>query len=177
MSSNIPQNLSSNNNTSFNLSFLVNMSAARWFSGNEKINISSLNSDFKSQIPKSQIFEITSMVFNIPKHKREILSKYKCYFDENSNTLTMVINEEISFAEFTKEIMMNLFTFTQKVGIDTICFLLSKKNAQYGRIFQDLMIVGFKSNEKQKEVVIDGDTYKVLEIASNSDDEIEEFFF
>ena len=39
------------------------------------------------------------------------------------------------------------------------------------------MIVGFKSNEKQKEVVIDGDTYKVLEIASNSDDEIEEFFF
>ena len=89
----------------------------------------------------------------------------------------MVINEEISFAEFTKEIMMNLFTFTQKVGIDTICFLLSKNNPQYGRIFQDLMIVGFKSNEKQKEVVIDGDTYKVLEIASNSDDEIEEFFF
>ena len=72
---------------------------------------------------------------------------------------------------------MNLFTFAKKVKIDTICFLLSKKNQQYGRIFQDLMIVGFKPNEKQKEVNIEGNTYKVLEIAPNSDEEIEEFFF
>jgi len=173
----IPQNLSSNINSSFNLSFLVNMGAARWFSGQDKINISTLNSNFKTKIPKSQIFEISSMVFNISKHKKEILSKYKCFFDEESNTLTLVINEEISFAEFTKEIMMNLFTFAKKVKIDTICFLLSKKNQQYGRIFQDLMIVGFKPNEKQKEVNIEGNAYKVLEIAANSDEEIEEFFF
>jgi len=39
------------------------------------------------------------------------------------------------------------------------------------------MIVGFKPNEKQKEVNIEGNAYKVLEIAPNSDEEIEEFFF
>ena len=177
MLSNFPQNLTSSSNSSFNLSFLVNLGAARWFSGNEKLNISSLNSEFKSHIPKSQVFEISSMFFNITKHKKEILSKYKCFFDETSNTLTLILNEQISFTEFTKEIMMNLFTFTQKVGIDYICFLLSKKNKQYGRIMQDLMIVGFKPNEKIKEINIEGNIYKVMEIPAYSDEEIEEFFF
>ena len=177
MSSNFSKNLTSSQNSSFNLSFLVNLGAARWFSGNEKLNISSLNPEFKSQIPKSKVFEISSMFFNITKHKKEILSKYECIFDEASNTLTLILNEQISFSEFTKEIMMNLFAFTQKVGIDYICFLLSKKNKQYGRIMQDLMIVGFKPNEKKKEINIEGNTYKVMEISVNSDEEIEEFFF
>ena len=117
------------------------------------------------------------MFFNITKHKNEILSKYECYFDESNNTLTLIITENISFSEFTKEIMMNLFAFTQKVGIDTICFLLAKKNPQYARILQDLMIVGFKPNEKKKEINIEGNVFKVMEIAANSDEEIEEFFF
>ena len=177
MSSNYPQNLSSAQNSSFNLSFLVNMGASRWFSGGEKLNTSSLSPNFKSQIPKNQIFEISSMFFNITKHKNEILSKYECYFDESNNTLTLIISENISFSEFTKEIMMNLFAFTQKVGIDTISFLLAKKNPQYARILQDLMIVGFKPNEKKKEINIEGNVLKVMEIAANSDEEIEEFFF
>ena len=177
MSSNISQILSSKENTSFNLSFLVNIGASRWFTGENKLNISSLNPDFKTQLPKSQVFEISSMIFNIPKHKNEILSKYKCYYDEQSNTLTLIINENISFSEFTKEIMMNLFTFTQKVGIDTICFLIDKKNHGYGRIIQDLMIVGFKSNEKKNEIKIGGNLYKIMEIKANSDEEIKEFFF
>ena len=170
-------NTSSSENSSFNLSFLVNMGASRWFTCGEKLNASSLNSNFKSQIPKNKIFLISSMFFNITKHKQEILSKYESYFDEESNTLTLILSEKICFSEFTKEIMMNLFSFTQKVGIDTICFLLSKKNPQYARIIQDLMIVGFKSNEKKKEVTIDGNVYKVMEIPTNSDEEIKEFFF
>ena len=136
------------------------MGASRWFSGNEKLNTSSLSPEFKSQIPKNKIFEISSMFFNITKHKKEILSKYECYFDEAGNTLILILTEKITFNEFTKEIMMNLFTFTQKVGIDTICFLLAKKNPQYARIscnFHDFknysvdcdfffLFVRFKSN-------------------------------
>ena len=177
MSSNYPQNLSFKPNSSFNLSFLVNMGASRWFSGGEKLNTSSFSPNFKSQIPKNQIFEISSMFFNVTKHKKEILSKYECYFDETSNTLTLILTENISFSEFTKEIMMNLFSFTQKVGIDTICFLLSKKNPQYPKILQYLMIVGFKPNPNKKEIPLGSDVYKVMEIATNSDEEIEEFFF
>ena len=177
MSSYFPKNLFSSENSTFNLSFLVNMGTSRWFSGGEKLNTSSLNPEFKSQIPNKKVFEISSMFFNITKHKNEILSKYECYFDDASNTLTLILSENICFSEFTKEIMMNLFTFTQKVGIDTICFLLDKKNPQYARILQDLMIVGFKSNQNKKEVTIDGHIYKVMEIATNSDEEIQEFFF
>ena len=177
MSSNYPQNLSSKENSSFDLSFLVNTGASRWFSCGEKLNTSSLSPEFKTRIPKNKIFEISSKLFNITKHKHEVLSKYECFFDEASNTLTLILTEKISFSEFSKEIMMNLFTFSQKVGIDMICFLLSKKNPQYARILQDLMIVGFKPNEKKKEISIGSEVFKVMEIPANSDEEIEEFYF
>ena len=177
MSSNYPQNLSSKENSSFDLSFLVNTGASRWFSCGEKLNTSSLSPEFKTRIPKNKIFEISSKFFNITKHKHEVLSKYECFFDEASNTLTLILTEKISFSEFSKEIMMNLFTFSQKVGIDMICFLLSKKNPQYARILQDLMIVGFKPNEKKKEISIGSEVFKVMEIPANSDEEIEEFYF
>jgi len=170
-------NLDMSNISDFNLSFLVNMGASRWFYENEKVANNFLNKDFKKKIPKNNVFEINSMIFNIPKHKKEILSEYKCYYDEKSNTLTLILSEDICFSEFTKEIMMNLFTFTQKVGIDTICFLVDKKNPQYTRILQDLMIVGFKSNEKKKEVTIDDRVYKVMDMQVNVDSEIEEFYF
>ena len=177
MSSNYPQNLSTKENSSFDLSFLVNTGASRWFSCGEKLNTSSLSPEFKTRIPKNKIFEISSKFFNITKHKHEVLSKYECFYDEGSNTLTLILTEIISFNEFSKEIMMNLFSFTQKVGIDTICFLLSKKNPQYARILQDLMIVGFKPNEKKKEISIGSEVFKVMEIPANSDEEIEEFYF
>ena len=177
MSSNYPQNLSSKENSSFDLSFLVNTGASRWFSCGEKLNTSSLSPEFKTRIPKNKIFEISSKFFNITKHKHEVLSKYECFFDEASNTLTLILTEKISFSEFSKEIMMNLFTFSQKVGIDMICFLLSKKNPQYARILQDLMVVGFKPNEKKKEISIGSEVFKVMEIPANSDEEIEEFYF
>ena len=117
------------------------------------------------------------MIFNIPKHKKEILTQYKCYFDEKSNGLYLILSESICFSEFTKEIMMNLFDFSEKVGIKTISFLVSKKNPQFIRIMQDLMIVGFKSNEEMKEITIEGDNYKVMEIPVNIDEKIEEFYF
>lgn len=164
-------------NSNFNLSFLVNMGASRWFYGEEKTANSFLDEDFKNQIPKNEIFEINSMIFNIPKHKKEILTKYKCYFDEKSNSLFFILNKTISFSEFTKDIMMNLFTFCEKVGIDTINFLVAKQNPQYIRIIQDLLVVGFKSNEKMKEISIEDDCYNVLEIKVNSNEPIEEFYF
>ena len=68
--------------------------------------------------------------------------------------------------------------FCQKVGIETIYFLVAKKNAQYIRIVQDLMIVGFEVDENLKTVNIDGKVYKVLMLTVKEEyDEIEEVFF
>lgn len=166
------------NKSNFNLSFLVDVGETKWYNGEEKQSNDFLNKDLKSQIPKSQIFEINSLIFNITKHKKEILTKYNCFFDEKSNSLSLIISEDVCFSDFTKEIMMNLFDFAQKVGIETIYFLVAKKNAQYLRIIQDLMVVGFEIDENLKTVKIDGNVYKVLNLPIKEDyDEIEEVFF
>jgi hypothetical protein len=162
----------------FNLSFLVDVGQTKWFQGEEKQDNGFLNKGLKNQIPKSKIFEINSLIFNIAKHKREILTKYQCSYDEESNSLSFILTEDICFSDFTKEIMMNIFEFCQKVGIDTIYFLIAKKNAQYIRIVQDLMIVGFEVDESLKTVNIEGNVYKVLMLPVKEDyDEIEEVFF
>ena len=67
--------------------------------------------------------------------------------DENSNGLLLILNDSASFSEFTKEIMMDLFKFCEKVGIKTYEILISKKHPQYVQLFEELLIVGFKSNE------------------------------
>ena len=164
--------------SNFNLSFLVDVGETKWYNGEEKQSNDFLNKDLKNKIPKSQIFEINSLIFNITKHKKEILTKYNCFYDEKSNSLSLIISEDLCFSDFTKEIMMNLFDFAQKVGIETIYFLVAKKNSAYIRIVQDLMIVGFEVDENLKTVNIDGKVYKVLVLPIKEDcDEIEEVFF
>ena len=166
------------NKSNFNLSFMVNVGQTKWFCGEEKQGSDFLNKELKNQIPKSQIFEINSLIFNITKHKKEILTKYNCFYDEKSNSLSLIISEDLCFSDFTKEIMMNLFDFAQKVGIETIYFLVAKKNSQYIRIVQDLMVVGFEIDEKMKTVKIEGNVYKVLVLPIKEEyDEIEEVFF
>ncbi len=166
------------NKSNFNLSFLVDVGQTKWYNGEELQDNDFLNKEFKNQIPRNKIFEINSLMFNITKHKKEILTKYKCFFDEKSNSLTLILSKDICFSDFTKEIMINLFDFAQKVGIETIYFLVAKKNAQYIKIVQDLMIVGFEIDEKTKTVKIEGNVYKVLSLPIKEEyDEIEEVFF
>ena len=162
----------------FNLSFLVDVGKTRWFKGEEKQNDDFLNQNLKSSIPKNKIFLINSLIFNITKHKKEILTKYKCFYDETSNSLNILLTQDLHFADFTKEIMINLLEMTRKVGIDTIYFLVAKKNEQYIKIVQDLMIVGFEVDEKNKIVNIEDNVYKVLKLPiKEEEDDIEEIFF
>jgi len=73
--------------------------------------------------------------------------------------------------------MVNLLEFAQKVEIETIYFLVAKKNQDYIKIVQDLTIVGFEVDEKLKSVNIEGNVYKVLMLpVKEQDEEIEEVF-
>ena len=85
----------------FNLSFLVDVGETKWYNGEEKQSNDFLNKDLKNKIPKSQIFEINSLIFNITKHKKEILTKYNCFYDEKSNSLSLIISEDLCFSDFT----------------------------------------------------------------------------
>ena len=163
------------NISDFNLSFLVDVGATSWYQGEVRKSNDFLNQDLKAQIPKNQIFQINSLIFNITKQKKEILTKYKCFYEESSNSLSILLTNDFCFADFTKEIMMNLLEFAQKVCIDTVYFLVSKKNQQYIKIVQDLIIIGFELDEKTKTVNIEGNTYKVLKLSvKEQDEEIEE---
>ena len=166
------------NKSNFNLSFLVDTGKSQWYKGEEKQNDDFLNKDFKTEIPKGKIFEINSLIFDMLKQQKEILTKYECYYDDQSNSLSVIFSEEINFEDFTKEIMLNMFEFAEKVGIERIYFLVAKKNPQYIRIVHDLMIIGFEVNEKLKTVNIEGNAYKVLSLPVKEDfDEIEEVVF
>ena len=165
------------NISDFNLSFLVDVGATSWYQGEVRKSNDFLNQDLKAQIPKNQIFQINSLIFNITKQKKEILTKYKCFYEESSNSLSILLTNDFCFADFTKEIMMNLLEFAQKVCIDTVYFLVSKKNQQYIKIVQDLITIGFELDEKTKTVNIEGNTYKVLKLSvKEQDEEIEEIF-
>ena len=170
-------NINMSDISDFNLSFLVDVGSTRWFQGEEKKDADFLNANLKSQIPKNKIFEINSLIFNITKHKKEILTKYKCYFEESSNSLNIILTQDLNFADFTKEIMINLLEMSQKLGIETIYFLVAKKNPQYIKFVQDLMIIGFEVDTETKTVNIEGNVYKVLKFqVKDQDDEIEEVF-
>ena len=170
-------NINMSDISDFNLSFLVDVGSTRWFQGEEKKDADFLNVNLKSQIPKNKIFEINSLIFNITKHKKEILTKYKCYFEESSNSLDIILTQDLNFADFTKEIMINLLEFAQKVEIETIYFLVAKKNQDYIKIVKDLTIIGFEMDENTKSVNIEGNVYKVLMLPiKEQDEEIEEVF-
>ena len=172
-----PLNITMSNVSDFNLSFLVDVGATRWFQGEEKKEPGFLSQGLKKQIPKDQIFLINSLIFNITKHKKEILSKYQCYYEEKSNSLSVLFTEDFCFADFTREIMINLLEFAQKVEIETIYFLVAKKNKEYIKIVKDLTIIGFEMDEKTKSVSIEGNSYKVLRLSvKDQDEEIEEVF-
>jgi hypothetical protein len=170
-------NINMSNTSDFNLSFLVDVGSTRWFQGEEKKSNDFLSQGLKAQIPKNQIFSINSLIFNITKHKKEILTKYQCYYEEQSNSLSVLFTKDFCFADFTKEIMINLLELAQKVEIETIYFLVAKKNQDYIKIVQDLTIVGFEVDEKLKSVNIEGNAYKVLMLpVKDQDEEIEEVF-
>ena len=176
MSSNI--DIKMYNKSYFNLSFLLDEGETERYNGEEKQSNNILCKDFKSKIPKRQIFEINSLIYNIINQQKEILRKYFCFYDERNNSLNIIITEDICFNNFSKEILINLFEFSRKVGIEAIFFLVSKKNSQYLRIIKDLMIVGFVVNEELKNVNIEGNIYKVLVLPIKEDfDEIKEVFF
>ena len=176
MKSNLNINMSKTSD--FNISFLVDVGKTRWFHGEEKQNDDFLNQDLKEKIPKNTVFEINSLIFNITQHKKEILTKYKCIYDEDSNSLSILFSKDLRFADFTKQIMINLLEFAQKAEIETIYFLVAKKNDQYIKIVQDLMIVGFEIDGKNKTIDIEGLAYKVLKLqVKEQDDAIEEILF
>lgn len=154
------------------------MGNTTWYKNSEKQSPDFLSLSLKSELPKSTLFSINSLVFNLEKHEREIYSKYNCFYDEMENSLSIVVSDKAKYSDFSREIIMNLMDFVQRTKISTIYFLLNRKNSQYIKILQGMLTVGFEYEENHKKVEIDGGVYKVLKMnMKDVPDEIEEVDF
>ena len=118
------------------------------------------------------------MIFNIESHKEEVLSNYKFLYMQEHDSLCIVIDENQKYSDFSKEIMMNLMEFCQKLNISNIYMLICRKNKEYIQLLQVMLTVGFTNDENIKNTKLDDKVYKFLKMnLSQNKEEIEEVDF
>ena len=165
-------NYSYSNISNFDISFTFNKKEEENISDGIIINN---NKDLKKKLPKNKIFKINSLVFNIEKKIKEIYIQYNCIYNEEYNSLYLIFNTNDNYSKFTKDWLINILEFSISIGIDSICLLVSKSNDKYINIVQDMVIVGFKFDEKVSNITIDGIVYKILKMSiKDIDQEIKE---
>ena len=88
-----------------------------------------------------------------------------------------MIDEGTKYSDLSKEIVMNLMDFTQKMQIKNIILLLERKNKDYVKILQGMMTVGF-GNDSLKMTKVGGKDYKILKMnVKQVPEEIQEVAF
>lgn len=153
------------NISKFEINFMINEKTIFLNVKKEKEKNILSNKCFIDKLPKNQIFHINSMIFNEEKRIEELYNKYDCIYNDINNVLYLIMNEKYNYANFTKEKLLNLLEFSISLGIDKICLLVSKKNHNYLKIIQDMMIVGFNLENNKFKITIDGNEYKTLKMS------------
>jgi hypothetical protein len=132
----------------------------------------------KQQIPENTLFNISSLVFNLENNKEEVLKKYNCFYNPSMEALCIMIEDVTKYSDLSKEIVINLMEFAQKMGIKNIILLIDRKNRDYVKILQGMMTVGFTNDNNVKIAKIGDKDYKVLKISMKvQQEEIEEIAF
>ena len=89
-----------------------------------------------------------------------------------------MIEEVTKYSELSKEIVMNLMEFAQKMSIKNVVLLLDRKNKDYVKILQAMMTVGYTNDSKYKVTKIGGKEYKIMKLTlKNVPEEVEEIIF
>jgi hypothetical protein len=89
-----------------------------------------------------------------------------------------MIEEGTKYSDLSKEIVMNIMDFANKMSIKNIILLIERKNKDYVKILQGMMTVGFGNDINLKMTKISGKDYKVLKMTLKGvSEEIEEIAF
>ena len=154
------------NQSDFDLSFTVDSGNITWYLNDIKKDDELISEAFKSEIPKNTFFKITSLIFNVETQQREtnvvLDSWYNTKYDDNS--LIVFVKNGVTPNNLSKEVMLALFQFTQKVCIDRIYLLLSVKNGNYIKILQQMMTCGFETFREKRSANIGNIDYKILKV-------------
>ena len=160
----------------FTLSFTVDSGQVQWYLGGIKKSNEFINEDLKSQLPKKKIFKINSLIYNIESQVRDINISLDCSYNDENNTLSIIVNENIDHTNLTKEVALTLFLFVQKLNIEKLYLIVALKNPNYILLLQEMMTLGFQSEKSVRSTSIGGDAYKILYVETKDmSNNIEEF--
>ena len=160
----------------FTLSFTVNSGQIQWYLGGIKKSNEFINEDLKNQLPKKKIFKINSLIYNIESQIKEINISFDCSYNDENNTLSIIVNEKIDHTNLTKEVALTLFLFVQKLNIEKLYLIIALKNPNYILLLQEMMTLGFQSEKSVRSTSIGGDDYKILYVETKDmSNNIEEF--
>ena len=160
----------------FTLSFKVDSGQVQWYLGGIKKSSDFINEDFKSQLPKKKIFKMNSLIYNIESQIKDINISLDCSYNDENNTLSIIVNENIDHTNLTKEVALTLFLFVQKLKIEKLYLIVALKNPNYILLLQEMMTLGFQSEKSVRSTSIGGDAYKILYVETKDmSNNIEEF--
>ena len=145
----------------YTLSFTVESGEVQWYLGGIKKN-NIINEELKSQLPKNKIFKINSLIYNVETQTKDLNISFDCSYNDESNCLSVIINENINHKNLTKEVALTLFLFVQKLQIEKLYLIVALKNPNYILLLQEMMTLGFQSEKSVKSTSIDGNAYKIL---------------
>ena len=162
----------------YNISFTVESNEIQWFLGGIKKSNDFINEELKSQLPKKTIFKINSLIYNVETQTKDLNLSFDCSYNDEDNTLSVIINENIKHTNLTKEVALTLFLFVQKLQIEKLYLIVALKNPNYILLLQEMMTLGFQSEKSARSTNIDGDAYKILYVETKDmTSNIEEFGF
>ena len=160
----------------FTLSFKVDSGQVQWYLGGIKKSSDFISEDFKSQLPKKKIFKMNSLIYNIESQIKDINISLDCSYNDENNTLSIIVNENIDHTNLTKEVALTLFLFVQKLNIEKLYLIVALKNPNYILLLQEMMTLGFQSEKSVRSTSIGGDAYKILYVETKDmSNNIEEF--
>jgi len=92
--------------------------------------------------------------------------------------LCIMIEDTMKYSDLSKEMVINLMEFAQKMSVKNLALLLDKKTRDYVKILQGMMTVGFENDTQQKVVKVLNKDYKLLKMSLPTvSEQIEEIAF
>lgn len=150
-------------NDLLNFTFLIDIGKTLYYSNNIQNPEISLQ-NLKNSINDITIFKINSEVLNIQNNKNELISSLDCFYSPATEALCIIIEHNIRLKELSKEIITNLMDFASKISAKSLILLIDKKNLNYVKIIQSMMIIGFANDKKYKTAILMGKEYKLLRL-------------
>ncbi len=115
---------------------------------------------------------------NLENNQEQIHSKYNCFYNPSLEALCIIIEQGTKYADLSREIVMNIMDFAQKMNVNNILLLIERKNKDYVKIMQGMMTVGFSTNNSMKTTKVMNKDFKVLKmVVSSQSKDIEEIAF